>query len=90
MINSLLDAQADVAAYQAFNEQQQNDAAVEDGDGQQIKDAEVQADRGREAHQRRPALFAGGLSGGSADADWSLDGAERDFAAHQLLQQFED
>src|SRR5438876_12206949 len=47
LINPLLDVQADIAAHQALHEQQQNDTAVEDGNGQQVKDAEVQTDRSR-------------------------------------------
>ncbi len=90
LINPLLDVQADIAAHQALHEQQQNDTAVEDGNGQQVKDAKVQADRGCQAHQRGPAFFAGRLSGGATDSDWSLNGAERDLAAYQLLQQLED
>ena len=47
LVDAFFDVQADVAAHQAFDEEQEDYAAVHDGDGQEVEDAEVEADARR-------------------------------------------
>ena len=58
--DSLFDAQAGVPADHALNQQHQNDASVQDRDGEKIEDAKVQADGGHQAEQV-PQALAGGV-----------------------------
>ena len=83
-------AQADVFLHQAFDEQEQDNAAIEDGDGQQVHDAEIEADGGGDQEKRRPAFLAGGGTDGAADSDGAIDLAHGNLAFGHLAQQFED
>src|ERR1039458_4918947 len=56
LVDALLDVDADVAAEGAFDQQQQNHAAVQNGEGQQVEDAEVEADDTGQSNLRPPAL----------------------------------
>src|SRR5271157_3580630 len=69
LIDAFLDGQADVAAHEPFDQQEHDHSAIENGNGQQVEDAEVQADGGGQLHQRSPALAACGLACRLADAD---------------------
>src|SRR5215469_4816288 len=89
LVDALFDLQADVAPHQALNQQQQNHAAVEDRDRQQVKDAKVQADTGRQTEQGCPAFFGHGMANGAADADRSFHLLHRTLALNHLLDQFE-
>src|SRR6266852_774725 len=51
LVDAFFDAQADVAPHEAFDEEEQDDAAIENGNGQQVKDAEVEANPGRQFEQ---------------------------------------
>src|SRR5438874_11350351 len=44
LIDAFFDLEADIAAHQAFDEKQQNHAAIHDRDGQQIKDPKIKTD----------------------------------------------
>ena len=46
--------------------------------------------RGGQRHERGPAFFGGGFSGGAADSDRSFDGADRDLALNHFLHEFQD
>src|ERR1700722_8889766 len=50
LIDAFFDVYADVAAHEAFNQQEQDHSAVENGNWQQVEDSEVEADRDSEAH----------------------------------------
>src|SRR5580704_14091352 len=58
LIDPLFDVHADVAAHKALDQQEQDYSAVEDGNRQQVEDAEIQADGRSQAHERSPALAA--------------------------------
>src|SRR5579862_4524530 len=90
LVDAFFDLQADVAAHHAFDEKQQDYAAVEDGNGKQVEDAEVQADRGGESHQRGPAFFGGGFAGSAANPDGTFDGANGNFPLNHLLDEFQN
>ena len=90
LVDALFDSQADLFLHQAFDEEQEDYSAVEDGDRQQVKDAEIQADDGADEEKRRPAFFAGGAAYGAADADGAVDLLDRDFALDHLLEQFKN
>ena len=60
------------------------------GIGQQVKDAQIQADSRGQFQKGRPAFLAGGLPGGASDADGALDGADRNLALNHFLDQFEN
>ena len=57
LVDALFDVHADIAPHQAFDQQEQNHAAVQNRNRQQVEDAQVQADPRRQFHQRRPALL---------------------------------
>src|SRR5208337_947698 len=90
LVDAFLDAKADVVAHQTLDEEEENDSSVEDRDGQQVKDAEIQADGGGQEQERRPTFAAGSFSGGLADADGALDGAYGNFALQHFLYEFEN
>src|SRR5438309_1215461 len=69
LIDAFLDAQADVAAHESFDQKEHDHATVKNGYGQQVEDAEVQADGRSQTHQRSPALAAGGFARGLANPD---------------------
>src|SRR5437868_8959446 len=62
LVDALFDAQAYVAADQAFNQQQQDYSSIENRNWQQVEDAEVEADGSSNLQQRHPALLAGGAA----------------------------
>jgi len=90
LIDALFDAQADVAPHEAFDEEEQDDAAIENGDGQQVKDAEVEADAGGELQERNPAFLLGRPARVLRNADGAGHGAEGHFPLHNFLGQFKN
>ena len=48
LVDALLDLLVEVAAHDAFDDEEENHAAVENGDGQQVEDGEVEGDGGHE------------------------------------------
>src|SRR5208283_4302062 len=60
LVDALFDGQADFLLHQGLDEEEQDDAAVQDGNGQQVDDTQVQADSGSDQQQWSPTLFAGG------------------------------
>src|SRR5216684_1924288 len=62
LVDTFLNLQADVATHDAFDEEEQDYAAVHDGDGQEIKDPKIQADHGGDAEQWHPALFLSSIT----------------------------
>src|SRR5580692_460091 len=90
LVDSFFNLQADVAAHDAFDEQQQDYAAIEDGNRQQVEDAKIQADRGGQRHKGSPAFFRGCFSCGAANPDRAFDGPDRDLALNHFLYELKD
>src|SRR5271166_824506 len=71
LVDALLEDRIDVAAQEAFDEQEEDHAAVEDGEGKQVEDAEIEADGGHQLdHVLPPVALRGfpGLAGLLGDA----------------------
>ena len=61
LVDALFDLLIDVAAHDGLDEQEEDHSAVEDGEGQQVHDAEVDADVGHGADDGHPAGHLDGL-----------------------------
>src|ERR1035438_783874 len=90
LVDALFYRQANLLLHQALDEEQQDHAAIQDGDGQQVHDAEGQADGRADQRQGRPTLVAGGGADGAANPNRTIDLAHGNLALHHLLQQFEN
>src|SRR3972149_11993440 len=77
--DALFHAAIQVAADGAFDQQQQDQPAVEHRDGEQVEDAEVQADGGHQADQVSEALARRG-SREARNADGAFERARREVA----------
>src|SRR5580704_8870891 len=69
LINALLEFLLEIAPQQAFDAEQQDHASVEDGDRQQVHDAQVEADEGSQADDRLPAVHLRRFAGHARHAD---------------------
>src|SRR5215472_8228301 len=89
LVDALLDLLFDVAAYYHFDQQHQHEAAIENGDGEQIEESQLQADQGHETQEfprathGRPSGFPGHSHGARELFDGSL-------APEDLSQQLKD
>lgn len=87
LINALLDGNVDLAPNDALNEQKKNHAAIEDRKGQQVDDAQIEADLAGKIELVIPAFALGGVSGGAGNAQRSGQGAGgRNFARGDPLE----
>ncbi len=75
LVDALLDGHGEVAAEDAFDDEQEDHAAVEDGEGQQVEHAEVDGDVGDGLDERHPALHLCGLVDDGRDADGAGEAA---------------
>src|ERR1035438_473982 len=64
--HGLLHVEAEVSLHDHFDEQHQNDASVENGDGQQVENGQVEADHRHQNHECG-GPFAGSFSGELSD-----------------------
>ena len=70
LVDDFLELLIDVAAHDAFNDEEEDHAAVEQGEGHQVEDAEVERDHADEVQQRPDAHL-----GGDVDLLRDADGA---------------
>ena len=89
MGDALFHAAIQVAADGAFDQQQQDQPAVEHRDGEQVEDTEVQADGGHQAHQIGEALARRG-SREARNADGAFERARREIAREDFPDKFKD
>src|SRR5215471_15962398 len=85
----LFDLQAQVAPNKHFNEQQHNAPAIQNGNGQQVENCQVQADHGHQ-QEEGGGPFAGGFAGKLSDADRSFERLRRHAALDDAAQKLED
>ena len=90
LVDAFFNPNADVAPHDAFDDQQQDDSAVEDGNRQQVEDAEVQADHRHQAQQRRPAWLARSIAGSARNANRSFHLLDGDLALQHFVHQVND
>src|SRR5438094_9275371 len=77
LVDAFLDVQADIAAHQTLNKQQENNAAIHDWDGEQVKDPKIQADDHGEDKQWYPAFFLRCCASLLGNADGARNCAKR-------------
>ena len=80
---ALFEGEAEIAAAKSFEDEKDDVATIEDGDGEKIEDAEIDADEGHETDDSVGAL-GDGLSGGAGDADNALQLLDGDAAADKF------
>ena len=90
LIDALLDLLVEVAAHGGLDEEEEDHAAVEDGDGEQVEDAEVEGDVGHEADEGHPAGHLDSLVDLGSDADGAGEGAHGDLTGEHALEDFDD
>src|SRR5262249_416299 len=88
--NPFFDLALDIAAHQALDHQQQNHAAIENWNGKEIEDAQVDADERSQKHQRQPAFFAECIAGSLPNAYRARDLLDRDFLLNQFFHHHHD
>ena len=80
---ALFESEAEVAAANAFQRKKEDVAAIEDGDGQEIEDAKIDADENHEGNDGEGAL-GDGLTSGARNADDALELLDGDAAAEEF------
>jgi len=89
LVDELFELLVDVAAHDAFDEEEEDHAAVEWGDGQEIEDAEVERDEGHEFYER-PDAHLGGDIDLLGDADGAAHLLDGDVAGEEAVEDAED
>src|SRR5271165_6040271 len=90
LIDALLNADADVAPHDRLNDEFQKSATVQDGDGQKVEDAEVEADHCHQAKQGCPSRLTRGVTGSTRNTDRSFHLLDGDLVLEHLLHQVHD
>src|SRR5579871_328351 len=90
LVDALFELLIEIAAKDAFDQEEQDHAAVEDRDRQKVEDAEVQADVGHQADEGHPAGHLNGLVDLGADADGAAQAADRDLTREHAAEDFDD
>src|ERR1700692_2201699 len=75
LINALLEVLIQIAAHHAFNQQEENYSAIEDGNRQQVEYSQVDADEGHDLEERGPARHGGCLADLLTDANRAAESA---------------
>jgi len=68
LVDSLFDVDFNISADDALDDEQQNEAAVEDGERHEVEDAEVKADGGGDVELGEPAGHFRGVAGHARNA----------------------
>src|SRR6185437_13300631 len=90
LVNALFELLIDVTADDAFNDKEEDHAAVQDGDGQKIEDAQIERDVGHQADEGHPAGHGDGLVNLLADSDGAAQAADGDLAREHALEDLDD
>ena len=90
LVDALFDLRVQVSTDQALNEQEDNHAAVQDGDGEQVEDAQVEANEGHGADDRYPASHLEGLVNLDADADGARKRFDGDLPGEEAVEDVKD
>ena len=89
LVDALFNRHGKVAAEGALDQQQEDHATVEDGEGQQVEHAQVDGDHGHGADQGHPSGL-GGFVDDFADADGSGEALDRDVPLEHALEHIHD
>ncbi len=90
LVDALLDLLVDVATHDGLDDEEEDHAAVEDGDGKEIEDAEVERDEGHGADKGHPSGHLNGLVDLGADADGAGERFDGDLAGEHAVEDLPD
>jgi len=88
LVDALLHVEADIVAQNSLDHEQQNQASVENGERQQVQNAEIQADRRGRIKLRKPALGFGRLASHARNPDGAGKLADMNLVREQAPQHF--
>ena len=86
LVDALFELLVDVAADEALDGEKGDHASVQDGDGQEVEDAQVEADESHGADDGDPAGKVEGFMDLDADADGARKGFDRDLAGEEAVE----
>lgn len=90
LVDAFLELLVDVSAQDAFDDEKENHAAVQNGDRHEIEDAQVDADVGHQADDGCPAWHVHRLVDLLTDADGAAQATNGDLACEHALNHFDD
>ena len=89
LVDDFLELLVDVAAHDAFDDEEEDHAAVEQGEGHEVEDAELEGDEADEADER-PYTHLGGDVDLLGDADGTAHLLDGDVAGEEAFNDAED